>query len=94
MIVKIQPSMTPIDSINFDIKPVELLVYNESKEFYAYVRGSDKNKDFIIEKIFNEGWSSNVHAHPYLKKLYFKAHLNPDFSLDVYLHRTYNIQHW
>ena len=94
MIVKIQPSMETIDLTNFAIKPVELQVYNESREFHAFVRGSDKNTDFIIEKIFNEGWSSNVHAHPYLKKLYFKAHLNPDFSLDVYLNRTYNIQHW
>ena len=90
MIVKVQ---TLSFEQNLDKKPEVLSVYNESRKYYVYVRGPDENKDLIIDKILKEGWSSRVDA-PNLKKLYFKAHLNCDSSLDVFLNCTHNIQHW
>ena len=94
MIVKVQIMLDSSDVMLKMFEPALLLVYNESREYNVYLRRSDKNKDFIIDKIIKEGWSSRIDAHPLQKKLYFKVHLNPDSSLDFYLNRTYNIQHW
>ena len=94
MIVKVQIMLDSSDVMLKMFEPALLLVYNESREYNVYLRRSDKNKDFIIDKIIKEGWSSRIDAHPLQKKLYFKAHLNPDSSLDFYLNCTYNIQHW
>ena len=71
----------------------DLCVHNESKDYNVYIKTSDKNYAILSEKILKDGLEGVV-VHPLLKKLYLKAHLNPDFSLDVYLNCIYNIQNW
>ena len=70
-----------------------LSVYNESKKYYACIPTSDKNHQVINDKILKDGLTC-AQVHPLLKKMYVKAHLNPDFSLDVYLNCTHNINSW
>ena len=72
----------------------DLMVYNESKEYFVFVRGSDRNKYFIGDKIIEEGSITRLDKNPMLNKLYFKAHLNSDSSLDIFPNRTYKIQDW
>ena len=82
IIVKIQNGLLMPSSVLIN----GLCVYNESEEYFASIPTSDKNYQVICEKILEEG----VRVHPLVKKLYFKAHLNPDFSLDVYLNCAHN----
>ena len=95
MIVKIQTSLDMEQSVGIafvsDIR--DLRVYDESRDYDVYINTSDKNFGKIRDKILKDGLRS-CHPHPLLKKLYFKAHLNPDSSLDVYLDNTYNIRNW
>ena len=96
MIVKIETSLVEepgslLDNSSFIMQ--DLCVHNESKDYNVYIKTSDKNYAILSEKILKDGLEGVV-VHPLLKKLYLKAHLNPDFSLDVYLNCIYNIQNW
>ena len=86
MIVKIQTS------VDFTIRP-RLFVYNESRDYYVIIRGHDRYYDAINDKVLLEGLPC-VRKDPRLRKLYVKAHLNSDSSLDIYLDCTYNIKNW
>ena len=95
MIIKIQTSLDMMLNVEmafiWDIE--ELRVYDESGYYDVYINKSDENFGKIRDKILKEGLPC-VNPHPIFKKLYFKAHLNPDSSLDVYLNNTYNIRNW
>ena len=93
MVVKIQTCLN-IQTLTIDpnSKPY-MRVYNESCHYDVKIEGYDKNYDIINKKVLEDGLPC-VREHPLLRKLYCKAHLNPDFSLDVYLKCTYNIAHW
>ena len=86
MIVKIQTS------VDFTIRP-KLWVYNESRDYYVIIKGHDRYYDAINDKVLLEGLPC-VRKDPRLRKLYVKAHLNSDSSLDIYLDCTYNIKKW
>ena len=86
MIVKIQTT------VDFSIRP-NLMVYNESRDYYVIIKGHDRYYDSINDKVLLEGLPC-FHKHPRLRKLYVKAHLYSDSSLDVHLNCTYNIQNW
>ena len=89
IVVKIQ---TGVDLVTFQPK-LSMRVYNESRDYDVLIENTDRNYDIINEKILKEGLSC-VHSHPGLKKLYCKAFLNSDFSLDLYLKCTYTITVW
>ena len=89
IVVKIQ---TGVDLVTFQPK-LSMRVYNESRDYDVLIENTDRNYDIINEKILKEGLSC-VTSHPGLKKLYCKAFLNSDFSLDVYLKCTYTITDW
>ena len=86
MIVKIQTTM------DLTIRP-RLMVYNKSRDYCVTIRGYDRYYDSINDKVLLEGLPC-VQKDPRFRKLYFKAHLNSDTSLDVYLDCTYNIKNW
>ena len=86
MIVKIQTT------VDFSIRP-NLMVYNESRDYLVIIKGHDRYYDSINDKVLLEGLPC-FQKHPRLRKLYVKAHLYSDSSLDVHLNCTYNIQNW
>ena len=95
MILKIQ-TMYGMDSAGREVPLRMLWVYDKSREYQVNIFGAegyDENYDAISEKIITDGLPC-VKQHPLLKKLYFKARLHPDSSLDVYLNCTYNDQNW
>ena len=97
MIVKIQTKLGMLlDVPGSDFLMRTLVVYNQTKEYRVDIVGAEgyeENYDTISDKIIADGLPC-VRKHPLLKKLYFKARLNPDSSLDVYLNCTYNNQNW
>ena len=97
MIVKIQTTLSmPVNVPGPDFLLRTLAVYNQTKEYRVEIIGAEgyeENYDTISDKIIADGLPC-VRKHPLLKKLYFKARLNPDSSLDIYLNCTYNNQNW
>ena len=95
MIVKIQ-SQVAVSPVLGDFLTRTLWVYNKTKEYRVNIVGAEgyeENYDTISDKIIADGLPC-IRKHPLLKKLYFKARLNPDSSLDIYLNCTYNNQNW
>ena len=94
MVVKIQTNVNDIPLpllTRGDMR--NLRVYNESGDYDRYIESWDKNYALLENKILSEGLFCAV-KHPLLRKMYFKAHLNPDLTLDVYLNCTYEHQNW
>ena len=90
MVVKIQTSL--ILNMESDSKPY-IRVYNQTRDYDVKIEAYDKNYNIINDKILKDGLPC-ARVHPLLKKLYCMVHLNTDFSLDVHLTYTYNIQNW
>ena len=97
MVVKIQTSLnleTALGHLSGSLNPKpSMRVYNESNDYDVMIENTDRNYDTLNDKILKEGLSC-VNSHPGLKKLYCKAFLNSDFSLDLYLKCTYTITDW
>ncbi|KAL5259554.1 hypothetical protein ACHWQZ_G009861 [Mnemiopsis leidyi] len=97
MIVKIQTTFArAMNSVGTEFLTRWMLVYDKSRKYQVKIVGAegyDENYDAISDKILVDGLPC-VQKHPLLKKLYFKARLYPDSSLDVYLDCTYNDQNW
>ena len=97
MVVKIQTSLnleTALGHLSGSLNPKpSMRVYNESNDYDVMIENTDRNYDTLYGKILNEGLSC-INLHPRLKKLYCKAYLNSDFSLDLYLKCTYTITDW
>ena len=67
----------------------ELWVYDKDRDFTVCILPGDPNCEVIRNKILAEGLSC---VRPG-KKLYFRAKLSKEFSLDIQLDRTVDA-HW
>ena len=66
-----------------------LMAYNESRDFRVTIKNTDRDCRKIRDKILSDGFMC---VNPGMK-LYFRAKLYEDFTLDVYLDHT-SFQNW
>ena len=95
IIVKIQTSYYASQPLS-SLKRADLAnmrVYNQSGNYDRFIETWDENYTLLENKVLKDGQLC-AERHPLLKKMYFKAHLNPDLTLDVYLNCTYDNQNW
>lgn len=67
----------------------DLMAYNKDRDFRVTIKNSDRDCSKIREKILKDGYMC---VNPGMK-LYFRAVLHADFSLDVFLDQT-KFQSW
>ena len=67
----------------------DLIAYNESRDFRVTIKNTDKDCGKIRDKILSDGFMC---VNPGMK-LFFRAKLHKDFTLDVYLDQT-SFQNW